>query len=407
MSGKRKKGKRSYGSGSLFQYRGSWYGQWRVGNRLVKRKLGSVRKPGTREGLTKVQAEQMLRRLMREVKPTPQERLHLREVGDAYIAHLRDNMERKPTTIQDYGIILNAAERGLPKKTADRFVTDDIESYAAAMKARGLSTKTIANHLNFLHGLFAFTLRRGWTNVNPVVGVERPRGAGADPDIRFLDLEEVEDLLAAVSDDALGKVEWPLYLTALMCGLRQGELIALRWIDVDFKAGLIRVRRSYTRGRFGTPKSKKSSRAVPMPGRVAGALKAHRKRSMFIGKLDLVFCHPETGGPFDASKMRTRFKEALRRAGIRPIRIHDLRHTFGTQMAAAGAPLRYIQEWMGHSDYKTTEVYADFAPDPSQGASWAEAAFGEGEENERPDEDSGGSEGSADGDEEEGNEGDE
>ena len=62
---------------------------------------------------------------------------------------------------------------------------------------------------------------------------------------------------------------------------------------------------------------------------------------------------------------------------MRSIRFHDLRHTFGTRMAAAGAPLRTIQEWMGHRDYKTTEIYADYAPDPSQGARWAEAAFGD------------------------------
>ena len=76
--------------------------------------------------------------------------------------------------------------------------------------------------------------------------------------------------------------------------------------------------------------------------------------------------------------MRKRFKAALSAAGIRPVRFHDLRHSYGTAMAAAGAPLRALQEWMGHSDYKTTSLYADFAPDPSQGAAWAEAAFGVG-----------------------------
>ncbi|MGE0067244.1 MAG: hypothetical protein AB7T48_07805, partial [Solirubrobacterales bacterium] len=99
--------RRSYGSGSLFVYRGSWYGKWRIGDRQVKRKVGAKRKPGTRDGLTKAQAEEELRRLMREVMPTPQERLTLREVGDAYIAHLRDFLERKPSTIQDYEGILN------------------------------------------------------------------------------------------------------------------------------------------------------------------------------------------------------------------------------------------------------------------------------------------------------------
>ncbi len=74
--------------------------------------------------------------------------------------------------------------------------------------------------------------------------------------------------------------------------------------------------------------------------------------------------------------MRKRFKAALRRVGLRPVRFHDLRHSYGTAMAAAGAPLRALQEWMGHRDYKTTSIYADYSPDASQGARWAEEAFG-------------------------------
>ena len=61
---------------------------------------------------------------------------------------------------------------------------------------------------------------------------------------------------------------------------------------------------------------------------------------------------------------------------MREITFHELRHTFGTQMAAAGAPLRAIQEWMGHADAKTTEIYAHYAPDPTHGAAFAERAFG-------------------------------
>jgi site-specific recombinase XerD len=62
-----------------------------------------------------------------------------------------------------------------------------------------------------------------------------------------------------------------------------------------------------------------------------------------------------------------------RSAGLRELRFHDLRHTYGTLMAAAGTPLRTLQGWMGHRDHKTTEIDADFAPDPSQGAVWASA----------------------------------
>ena len=114
----------------------------------------------------------------------------------------------------------------------------------------------------------------------------------------------------------LGAIEPALYLTAAMTGLRQGELIALRWKDVDWKAGVVRVRKNFTRGRFGTPKSRRSQRAVPMPRRVSAALKALWRRSNYTADDDLVFGHPETGKPFDTSKMRKRFNAAISDAGV-------------------------------------------------------------------------------------------
>ena len=103
--------------------------------------------------------------------------------------------------------------------------------------------------------------------------------AGADPDIRYLDRTEVEALLRAVPADVLGPTDAVLYLTAVMTGLRQGELAALRWRDVDWTAAPVRVRRNYTRGQWGTPKSRRSSRAVPMADRLAAELERHFQRS--------------------------------------------------------------------------------------------------------------------------------
>lgn len=183
-------------------------------------------------------------------------------------------------------------------------------------------------------------------------------------------------MVASVPDDHLGPTDRALYIAAAHTGLRQGELVALRWRDVDWSSSVIRVRRNYTRGKFGTPKSRRSVRAVPMAKRVAVELNSHLGASRHAAADDLVFGHPDTGQPYDASRLRKRFKAALQRASVRAIRFHDLRHTCGTRMAAAGAPLRAIQEWMGHRDYTTTLIYADYAPDPSQGTVWAERAFG-------------------------------
>jgi hypothetical protein len=98
--------RRSYGTGSIIKRGGSWYGQWRVGGKLVKRKLGRIREPGSREGLTRKQAEAVLRRKMTEVAaPTPVRGKTIEEAGAAYIDHL-ELLGRKASTIEDYRIIL-------------------------------------------------------------------------------------------------------------------------------------------------------------------------------------------------------------------------------------------------------------------------------------------------------------
>lgn len=98
----------------------------------------------------------------------------------------------------------------------------------------GVSVKSLLNRLTFLHGIFAFAVKRGWCVENPMAVVDRPRQARASNGrLRFLDREQLALLLAAVLKDGLGATERPLYLCAAMTGLRQDELIALRWCDVD------------------------------------------------------------------------------------------------------------------------------------------------------------------------------
>ncbi len=173
-------------------------------------------------------------------------------------------------------------------------------------------------------------------------------------------------------------IDQALFLTAAMTGLRKGELVALRWRDVDWPAARIRVRQNYVRGEFGTPKSKRSTRSVPMADEVAGALDRLFKASRFQGDDDLVFAHPATGEPLPKANITRRFRKALKAAGLdESHRFHDLRHTFGTRMAAAGVPMRTLQEWMGHRDLATTQIYADYAPSGREGR-WSRRAFARG-----------------------------
>jgi integrase len=128
-------------------------------------------------------------------------------------------------------------------------------------------------------------------------------------------------------------------------------------------------------GEFGTPKSRRSTRSVPMADQVAGEL--HR---LYVAAGEppddaLVFADPFTGGPLDKAAILRRLRHALKAAKLDEAHtFHHLRHTFGTRMAAAGVPMRTLQEMMGHRDISTTMRYADYAPSAHE-AEMVERAF--------------------------------
>jgi integrase len=202
--------------------------------------------------------------------------------------------------------------------------------------------------------------------------VDKPRKSDDAP-IRFLDQSELEAVLRATPE-----TDRALYITAAMTGLRRGELLALRWRDIDWIAQRVRVRENYVRGEYGAPKSKRSTPSVPLANRVAGELERHFQRSSFQKDDQLVFPNA-AGGPRDTTTLRRRFERAVKKAKVRKVRFHDLRHTFGTRMAAAGVSMRTLQEWMGHRDFSTTLRYADYQPAAGE-AALVERAFGAGTE---------------------------
>jgi integrase len=103
-------------------------------------------------------------------------------------------------------------------------------------------------------------------------------------------------------------------------------------------------------------------RSVPMADWLVAELDNWSQRTRFTGELDLVFAHPVLGVPLDGSKVSKRCKQACRDAGVRVVRFHDLRHTFATRLASTGQPIRAIQDFLGHADIKTTQIYAHYAP---------------------------------------------
>jgi integrase len=387
--------RRSYGTGSLYVRvdaagREAWYGQWRAGGRKVKRRIGWKRAEGAREGLTAVQAETEMRRVMGETVVGPAavgERLGLTELSRRYLVHL-ERAGRKPSTIAavrahvEHWLVPFFGDRSL-----DAIRAEDVNDLVTLMLAgrrpgalrrdKPLSPKTVRNAIGTLNAMYAHAQRKRWATTNPVREVELPAVPSHD-DIRFLEPAEVEAVAAAARPGPYQAIDRALFLTAAMTGLRAGELVALRWRDVDWTAGRVRVRRSYVLGQYGTPKSRRSSRSVPMADAVAGELERLFQASSRQHDDDLVFADPVTGGPLSKRDMLKRFRAALAAAHLDEThRLHDLRHTFGTRMAAAGVSMRTLQEWMGHKDITTTQRYADYAPS-AQEADLIAAAFGRG-----------------------------
>lgn len=361
-----RKSRRAYGTGTLRIVGSSWIGSWySLDGRRVQRKVGAARTPGRTDGLTKAQAERELRRL-RESDQGPSSkkggRVTMEDGGREHCRRLELKGRKKSHRLTVESDLRNHISPFFGSTPLDRITAEDIERYIA-VKRRTLAVKTVRNHVGTMHSVFQLALRQGWCHHNPVKLADRPVVKKTETRIRFLTQPEVDALVAGeYPDDTFGSIEPALYLTAAMTGLRQGELLGLRWRDVDFDARRVRVVSPYVRGEFGDPKSEGSGRSVPMAQRVTDALAELHERTIYSGAADLVFCHPETGHPLDRSKLVRRFRQALERAGARTITFHELRHTFGTRMAAAGTPLRTLQQWMGHADSKTTQVYAHYQP---------------------------------------------
>jgi integrase len=369
--------RRSYGTGSLYVRRDSagresWYGKWRQEGRQVKRALGPKRMAGSRQGLTRSQAEAELRLKIGEVQVTRAvgEKLTVAEVSSRYVAHAERRGRKLSTRANVESETRVHLDPFFGERSLDSISSADVLDLVSTLEEKDLSPKTIRNIVATLSALFNFAKapQRRWATQNPCEGVELP-AVPESTEIRFLTLEEVDAAIGNVSVKGIfTAIDRALILTAAMTGLRKGELLALRWRDVDWAAARIRVRQNWVRGEFGTPKSKRSTRSVPMADEVGGELERLFKRSRFQADGDLVFAHPAGGGPLPKANVTRRFRKALKTAGLDDShRFHDLRHTFGTRMAAAGVPMRTLQEWMGHRDLATTQIYADYSPSGAEG----------------------------------------
>jgi len=240
--------------------------------------------------------------------------------------------------------------------------TTDVQRYVADRMGSGLKPATVQKALILLKTMLKHAVEWDYLRVNPALNVKAPRREHVEMD--FLTPNEIPPLLDAFTP------EWrPLFFTAIFTGMRLGELLALQWSDIDWRSGTIRVRRSVDKGVFQEPKTRNSVRTVGMSPRLAEVL-TDRKFNCPWSPHDLVFCTAE-GGIIDQANLRHRvFEPALQRAGLRKMRIHDLRHTFASLLINQGENMKYVQHQLGHASITTTvDRYAHLLPDAHVGAS--------------------------------------
>jgi integrase len=363
--------------------------------------------------LTPAEAEERLREMLAAAPKRRVRRarsaaasLTLRGACENWLEWVQADNEVKYSTLGDYRNVCDRICRDLGAATPVRAITTEIlERWIAGLKAeRRLSAeaakkrraagtqirrladgthvqltpaspRTKRKYLISLSGIMKRAMKLDAITTNPVALVDRPgrlRKRRTLATTQFLRPVDVHALVRAAA--RVNGQDGVMFLVSAFCGLRLGELLDLRWGAVNFAGSSIHVESSLVRNVRGAPKSG-SGRAVPMAPEVARALAEHSKARPVKSDADLVFAGRE-GRHVDANALRQRFYGALERAGLKRIRIHDLRHTFGTVCAAKGVPQTAIKEWMGHSDLATTEIYTAFYPQDSDAAKIS-AAFAE------------------------------
>jgi integrase len=214
------------------------------------------------------------------------------------------------------------------------------------MLAEGLAPSTVRNAILPLRAIYRRLLARSEVAINPTLGLALP--ASRERRERVARPEEARQLLEAVS--SADRVVWA---TALYAGLRRGELRALRWGDVDFEAGLIRVERGWDPKEGPIePKSRAGKRRVPLAKPLRAHLAAHRLRTGGSQE-DLVF-RGRGGKSLAPDALIERGRKAWEEEGLQPIGLHECRHTYAAFMIAAGVNAKALSTYMGHSTITMT-----------------------------------------------------
>ncbi|MFL6212518.1 MAG: tyrosine-type recombinase/integrase [Blastocatellia bacterium] len=273
------------------------------------------------------------------------------------------------STYEDYsGLLRLHVRQELGKLPLSKLRREHIQDFVNGMRLNEYSPSTIRFAYAALSGALKDAVKDGILTINPAHEIDLPKKTRKKP--KALSPQEARNFLEACSKNKLGLI----FEFALFTGMRPEEYLALRWADIDFEKYTATINRTIRWGKwnkyeyyFGKGKTEKSKRTIPISKDLAQKLSAHRKRQleqkMKMGEkyqnLDLVFA-TKLGTPLPLDRLRSRnFKAILKDAGLPPMRIYDLRHSFATLSLNVGGELKLktISDLLGHSNISTTEIH--------------------------------------------------
>jgi len=256
-----------------------------------------------------------------------------------------------------------------------RITVRTAEKFIAAKRAGGMNLGTLKKVIVTFNQVMGYAVRHRYIDHNPVRDAERPRSQGEveGPKIQVLSIEQIDALVKATIDPMYKM----LFRLAVTSGARQGELVGLKWKDIDFEGSQIEIQRTYNNGKWFMPKSKSSRRRIDIGPHTMAELRRWRLACP-PNELGLVF-PAQGGGPLNHSVLlRKHFWPTLKKSKLPRIRFHDLRHSYASLLIDQGENIKYIQKQMGHADPTITlKIYAHLMRDsnPESACKLEEALF--------------------------------
>lgn len=359
--------RRGHNEGSIFQRRdGLWAALLDLGYSDGKRRRKAL------YGRTRGEVQGKLaaaRRAVDDGLPLPTERQTLGRYLSRWLEDVARPGLRPRTFIRYRELLAGHVIPALGHRQLARVTPQDLQEVYARKLEEGLAPRTVGHIHRALHRALVDAMRWGLVARNVCDSVKPPKVQA--PEMRALSPDEARQFLAAAVDDPLEA----LYVLAITAGLRQGEILGLKWQDVDLETAQLQVRRSiaWVTGRGSVeqePKSARSRRNITLTPLAVEALRRHRQRqrerrlrALAWEDNELVFSN-DVGRPIEATNLvRRSFYPLLERAEVPRVRFHDLRHTAATLLLTQGVHPKIVQEMLGHSQIAVTlDLYSHVTP---------------------------------------------